>query len=96
MLLNDFDDIDKNLADSAELFKIIKELRVIEEQFDFFKNKFEEKKIPRPQEWGGYCLVPDYIEFWQGRKNRLHDRIVYKKMSRSDFVRNIASNLTQI
>lgn len=35
--------------------------------------------IPRPEFWGGYLLIADKIEFWQGRKNRMHDRIVYKK-----------------
>lgn len=38
---------------------------------------FEGKDVPRPPHWGGYVLIPDYMEFWQGRENRLHDRICY-------------------
>ena len=40
--------------------------------------KFGEN-IERPEHWGGYQLIPNYIEFWQGRANRLHDRICYTK-----------------
>ena len=36
-------------------------------------------KVPRPENWGGYFIIPDRIEFWQGRKNRLHDRILFTK-----------------
>jgi pyridoxamine 5'-phosphate oxidase len=35
--------------------------------------------LPRPNQWGGYGITPNYIEFWQGRPNRMHDRICYEK-----------------
>lgn len=37
--------------------------------------------VPRPTHWGGYALTPHYIEFWQGRSNRLHDRICFEKVN---------------
>jgi pyridoxamine 5'-phosphate oxidase len=43
------------------------------------EKKFSGKTIPRPLHWGGYCLVPVEIEFWQGRENRLHDRLRFNR-----------------
>ena len=45
----------------------------------------ETKSIPRPDFWGGYRVIPTTIEFWQGRPNRLHDRLRYKKESNGDW-----------
>jgi pyridoxamine 5'-phosphate oxidase len=44
------------------------------------ENEYEGKTIPLPENWGGYLLKPVRFEFWQGRLNRLHDRIVYEKI----------------
>lgn len=44
-----------------------------------YSRLFEGKKVPRPKHWGGFRLVPVYFEFWYGRENRLHDRIVFNR-----------------
>lgn len=58
--------------------EVVASREVLEKRFAELENQFGENP-PMPDDWGGYKLVPNKFEFWQGRENRLHDRIVYEK-----------------
>ena len=63
------------VSDQSE---VIASRKVLEDKLTEFEQFYEGKAIPRPQHWGGYLVKPLEVEFWQGRSNRLHDRIRYQ------------------
>jgi pyridoxamine 5'-phosphate oxidase len=64
---------------ASEQSQQIKSREVLENRYRQFEKQFEGGEVSRPKHWGGYLMMPHTIEFWQGRPNRLHDRIVFKK-----------------
>ena len=61
--------------------QVIKNRQELEKSFAHFTEEFEGKEIPLPPYWGGYCLVPNTIEFWLNQRNRMHDRLRYTKQN---------------
>ena len=61
--------------------KVIKSRKEIEKKIDKLDRKYGSKQINRPENWGGYIIQPIAWEFWQGRKNRTHDRFRYQRIS---------------
>lgn len=69
--------------------QVISSAGFLEEQFQYYKQKYGDK-IPKPKNWGGYAVKPATIEFWQGRPNRLHDRLLFSKENNEWIISRLA------
>ncbi|MUP45495.1 pyridoxamine 5'-phosphate oxidase [Gramella sp. BOM4] len=64
-------------AHASEQSSVIASRKILENNLARLEAKYKDSQIPKPEHWGGFVVKPLNMEFWQGRKNRLHDRILY-------------------
>ena len=70
--------------------EVIENRFTLEKRLKFLEDQYKNKPIPRPTHWGGYVVSPHSIEFWQGRTNRLHDRLVYIQKSSNWVIKRLS------
>lgn len=64
-------------AHASEQSEILQTRKELETRYSELEQKFEGREIPKPEDWGGYLVIAESIEFWSGRSSRLHDRLRY-------------------
>ena len=75
---------------SSPQSQVIRSRALLEQKVAEMKRKFADGEVPLPDFWGGYRVVPDSIEFWQGRNSRLHDRFRYTRSAEGWHIERLA------
>lgn len=70
--------------------KIIETRQILDNNYAHYQQLFKRQEIIKPPHWGGFIIVPKYFEFWQGRSNRLHDRIEFTLSGQSWITHRLA------
>lgn len=68
--------------------KKIDDRHILDLNYARYEEEFSDIEIPRPPHWGGYRVIPNHIEFWQGRASRMHDRILFAKNGMGNWERS--------